>query len=152
MPVENLPGSFTYELGSKSVVFEDLRVDESGLLEVSSDQAPSKGWVRTADRARIDADGFLFFKGRADDMLIVKGVNVYPAAIQDALAGFRPRVTGYFRISLDAPGPLVTPPLVLRVEHGAQEHDDSLASLSEEIIAHCRKSLRIAPEIELTRI
>ena len=86
--------------------------------------------------------------GRADDMLIVKGVNVYPAAVQDAIARFRPRVTGHFRIALDAPGPLVTPPLTLRAEHGAQENADTLAALAEEIVAHCRKTLRIAPMIE----
>lgn len=86
--------------------------------------------------------------GRADDMLIVKGVNVYPAALQDAIARFQPRVTGHFRIALDTPGPLVTPPLALRVEHGEQETADTLASLAEEIVAHCRKILRIAPAIE----
>lgn len=86
--------------------------------------------------------------GRADDMLIVKGVNVYPAAIQDAIARFQPRVTGYFRISLEVPGPLVTPPLALRIEHGPQENTDTLTPLADEIIAHCRKTLRIAPVIE----
>jgi phenylacetate-CoA ligase len=86
--------------------------------------------------------------GRADDMLIVKGVNVYPAAVQDAIARFQPRVTGHLRIALDAPGPLVTPPLSLRVEHGERENAGTLAPLAEEIVAHCRKTLRIAPAIE----
>jgi phenylacetate-CoA ligase len=86
--------------------------------------------------------------GRADDMLIVKGVNVYPAAIQDAIARFQPRVTGYFRVSLEVPGPLVTPPLALRIEHGPQENTETLTSLAAQIITHCRKTLRIAPEIE----
>jgi phenylacetate-CoA ligase len=86
--------------------------------------------------------------GRADDMLIVKGVNVYPAAIQDAIAKFRPRVTGHFRIALDAPPPLVAPPLRLRAEHGEEIREDALPALAEEIAAHCRKTLRVAPEIE----
>lgn len=89
--------------------------------------------------------------GRTDDMLIVKGVNVYPAAIQNEIATFRPRVTGHFRIALDAPGPLVKPPLRLRVEHGPDETTDGLESLAGEIVAHCRKTLRIAPAIEWLR-
>ena len=86
--------------------------------------------------------------GRADDMLIVKGVNVYPAAVQDAIVRFQPRVTGYFRISLDTSGPLVTPPLILRIEHGDQENAETLPSLADEIVMHCRKTLRINPAIE----
>ena len=86
--------------------------------------------------------------GRADDMLIVKGVNVYPAAVQDAILRYQPRVTGYFRIVLDAPGPLVMPPLRLRIEHGERENAETLTSLTDEIVSHCRKTLRIAPAIE----
>lgn len=33
--------------------------------------------------------------GRADDMLIIKGVNVYPEAIKTAILKFRPQVTGF---------------------------------------------------------
>ena len=48
--------------------------------------------------------------GRADDMLIVKGANVYPQAIQNLVVSFQPRVTGHFRIRLPKAGPLVQPP------------------------------------------
>lgn len=47
--------------------------------------------------------------GRADDMLIVKGVNVFPEAIKKEILKFVPKVTGFFRILLDKPGPSVTP-------------------------------------------
>jgi phenylacetate-coenzyme A ligase PaaK-like adenylate-forming protein len=43
--------------------------------------------------------------GRADDMLKVKGVPVYPASLQGVINGFIPRVTGAFRIVLDVPPP-----------------------------------------------
>jgi len=85
--------------------------------------------------------------GRTDDMLIVKGVNVYPAALQDVIAGFRPRVTGQFRILLDGPGPQVTPPLNLKIERGAGETDESLPGLAATIVGACRSRLRITPEI-----
>ena len=89
--------------------------------------------------------------GRTDDMLIVKGVNVYPAAIQDVLAGFRPRVTGHFRIAFDGPGPQVTPPLTLRIEHGDGERSDDLPALAAGIAEACRARLRVTPAIEWLR-
>ncbi|UCE30707.1 MAG: AMP-binding protein [Burkholderiales bacterium] len=82
--------------------------------------------------------------GRTDDMLIVKGANVYPEAIRKLLLEFAPRVTGHFRIRLRRPGPAVDPPLRLRVE--TSEADPS--ALESELIARFRAELRIAPAIE----
>ena len=66
-------------------------------------------------------------------MLIVKGVNVYPQAIQNAIVAFAPRVTGHFRIRLPEPGPLVRPPLRLAIEHGAGLGSDDVKRLEREI-------------------
>jgi phenylacetate-CoA ligase len=85
--------------------------------------------------------------GRTDDMLTVKGVNVYPQAVADVIAQFRPRVTGAFRIRLDAPGPLVRPPLKLRLEHAGLEAAD-LALLEQQLLARLGERLRIRPELE----
>jgi acyl-CoA synthetase (AMP-forming)/AMP-acid ligase II len=43
------------------------------------------GFYRTGDMGRLDADGFLWFEGRADDMFKVKGATVYPAEVESAL-------------------------------------------------------------------
>ncbi len=86
--------------------------------------------------------------GRADDMLIVRGVNVYPAAIGSEIINFRPDVTGAFRIVLNAPGPKVDPPLRLRIEHGHDVAKGDLAALAERLRAHLRETLRITAEIE----
>jgi len=85
--------------------------------------------------------------GRTDDMLTVKGVNVYPQAVADVIAQFRPRVTGAFRIRLDAPGPLVRPPLRLRLEHAGLQVAD-LALLEQQLLARLRERLRIRPDLE----
>jgi len=86
--------------------------------------------------------------GRADDMLIVKGVNIYPEAVKTALFQFRPHVTGMFRIVLDKPGPLVTPPLRIRLEFGPETSRDDLPGLEERMSATFREEVRIAPEFE----
>jgi phenylacetate-CoA ligase len=83
--------------------------------------------------------------GRADDMLIVKGVNVYPEAIKKEILRFRPEVTGFFRILLDNPGPRVTPPLKLKVEYGSMLEETSLASLEERMLKEFKGNLRISP-------
>lgn len=52
---------------------------EEGVLEMQSGQfGNGGGWVRTTDRAIIDADGFLFIKGRADSAIIRGGFKVHP--------------------------------------------------------------------------
>jgi len=43
------------------------------------------GWFHTGDMARRDADGYYSIAGRAKDMFISGGVNVYPAEIENVL-------------------------------------------------------------------
>ena len=45
------------------------------------------GWLRTGDVGLMDEDGFLKLVDRSKDMLISGGINVYPAEIENALAG-----------------------------------------------------------------
>ncbi|MFE2416766.1 class I adenylate-forming enzyme family protein [Streptomyces hokutonensis] len=44
-----------------------------------------EGWFPTRDRGRLDADGYLFIEGRADDTIIRGGENIAPAEIEDVL-------------------------------------------------------------------
>ncbi|NMD55924.1 MULTISPECIES: class I adenylate-forming enzyme family protein [Tsukamurella] len=43
------------------------------------------GWLRTGDIAYADDEGFLFISGRAKDMLVYKGYNVYPRVLEELL-------------------------------------------------------------------
>jgi len=77
--------------------------------------------------------------GRTDDMLIVLGVNVWPSAIRDVVAGFRPKVTGEIQIVLDKPGHNVVPPLKITVEHEAGV--ENLSELKKELEVSLREKL-----------
>jgi acyl-CoA synthetase (AMP-forming)/AMP-acid ligase II len=44
-----------------------------------------QGWFHTRDRAWLDADGYLYIGGRADDTIIRGGENIAPAEIEDVL-------------------------------------------------------------------
>jgi acyl-CoA synthetase (AMP-forming)/AMP-acid ligase II len=45
------------------------------------------GWFRTGDMGHLDAEGDLFITGRASDMYISGGSNVYPLEIEEAIRG-----------------------------------------------------------------
>jgi acyl-coenzyme A synthetase/AMP-(fatty) acid ligase len=45
------------------------------------------GWYVTSDLARIDADGYVFIMGRADDCFKSKGVLIAPRELEDAILG-----------------------------------------------------------------
>ncbi|MFD0364698.1 class I adenylate-forming enzyme family protein [Nocardia sp. GCM10030253] len=45
----------------------------------------SEGWFPTRDLGRLDAEGYLFIEGRADDTIIRGGENIAPAEIEDVL-------------------------------------------------------------------
>ena len=71
-----------------------LDADQSGLLEVKPAQlGPGAEWIRTTDLARIDADGFLWILGRADQAIIRGGFKVLPDDVRAALES-HPAVAG----------------------------------------------------------
>ncbi|AHH18145.1 putative fatty-acid--CoA ligase [Nocardia nova SH22a] len=45
----------------------------------------AEGWFPTKDLAEIDAEGYLFLGGRADDTIIRGGENIAPAELEDVL-------------------------------------------------------------------
>jgi long-chain acyl-CoA synthetase len=85
-------------LGAQLRVVDDdgapLGPDQAGLLEVKPGQlGPSADWMRTTDMARIDADGFLWILGRADQAIIRGGFKVMPDDVRTALES-HPAVRG----------------------------------------------------------
>jgi acyl-coenzyme A synthetase/AMP-(fatty) acid ligase len=64
----------------------EVAVGVSGVLEVRPAQfGPDAPWMRTTDLARLDADGFLWILGRADQTIIRGGFKVQPDTVRSAL-------------------------------------------------------------------
>jgi long-chain acyl-CoA synthetase len=43
------------------------------------------GWLHTGDMGRKDADGYIYIVDRRKEMLLVRGMNVYPREIEEVL-------------------------------------------------------------------
>jgi phenylacetate-CoA ligase len=81
--------------------------------------------------------------GRTDDMLIVRGVNVFPAAVREVVARFRPRVTGALLIRPRSRGVKQEPPLPILVEGDAE--------LAETLQREIRGVLSFTAEVRMVR-
>jgi phenylacetate-CoA ligase len=85
--------------------------------------------------------------GRTDDMLIVRGINVFPSAIREVVSGFAPDVSGQVRVRPGAPGVKQEPPLPVTVELARDRRSDE--GLAEAIRARVREVLVVQTSIEL---
>jgi phenylacetate-CoA ligase len=94
---------------------------------------------RTAPRIRC--------LGRTDDMLIVRGVNVFPAAVREIVGEFAPAVSGNVLVRPRAAGVKQEPPLPVSVElaRGAGPDDALAGSIRERL----RGVLTVQTEVEL---
>jgi benzoate-CoA ligase family protein len=105
-PGEARAGSCGREVpGYEARILDDAgdlaRVDEAGSLWVNGESAFSEywripeltartkrdGWVNTGDKFSRDAEGYFYYRGRADDMMKVSGMWVSPGEVENALLG-----------------------------------------------------------------
>ncbi len=93
--------------------------------------------------------GFRFkVVGRTDDMIKVKGVNVFPSAVKGVIQSFSPDTTGEFRIILPHPGPSFGENLTIKVEHGENIREEALEKLAVKLRTAIREKLVFSPLIK----
>jgi phenylacetate-CoA ligase len=85
--------------------------------------------------------------GRTDDMLIVRGVNVFPSAVREVVNGFAPAVSGHILVRPAAPGVKQEPPLPVSVELARDARPDP--DLAEAIRERLRNLLVVQTRVEL---
>lgn len=107
-------------------------------LEVLSTSCPCG---RTSPRVRC--------VGRTDDMLIVRGINVWPSAVREVVSTFRPRLTGNLRIRVAFEGHSTQDRLPVVVEHAADLGADQVRALSQDLEQRITQVLAFRPRLEL---
>lgn len=94
-------------------------------------------WCRTGDLFSIDAEGYLVFQGRADDLFKVGGIFVAPREVEDCLLG-HPAVSVAAVIPAEDNG-LTKPKAIVVLRPDARDRDKK--SLSDELKAHVQSKL-----------
>jgi phenylacetate-CoA ligase len=85
--------------------------------------------------------------GRTDDMLIVRGVNVFPSAIREVVNEFAPQVSGHIVVKPRRAGVKQEPPLPVSAELGPDQH--AAEELADEIGTRLREVLSVRAVVEL---
>jgi len=85
--------------------------------------------------------------GRTDDMLIVRGVNIFPSAVREVVGDFAPQVSGNILVVPQATGVKQDPPLPVSVELAPGGTAD--AALAEAIREKLRDVLVVQTRIDL---
>jgi phenylacetate-CoA ligase len=85
--------------------------------------------------------------GRTDDMLIVRGVNLFPSAVRDVVSEFAPEVSGRILVKPDGADVKQEPPLPVSVELARGRTAD--ATLAETIRDRLREVLLVQMRVDL---
>jgi len=97
---------------------------------------------------RCGRTGFRFrVVGRSDDMLNIKGINVFPNGISTVIETMVPDVNGEFQIVLDHPSPYTR--LNITVEYGAGIDPDQTDALARKLERKIKAVLNFSAIIEL---
>ena len=128
----------------------NVKQGESGALWIKAESAakyywnkPEKtaetmvdGWLNTGDTYREDADGYLIYEGRSDDMLKVGGIWCSPVEIESCLIT-HPAVLEAAVIGKADADQLIKPKAVVVLKQAGS----GSAALTEELAALCKKTL-----------
>ncbi|MBI5763699.1 MAG: AMP-binding protein [Planctomycetes bacterium] len=111
-----------------------VRYRTSDIIEVTATEPCSCG--RTSPRFRVI--------GRVDDMLVIRGINVFPGRVVDAIHRFSDRLTGEYRVQVSREAPIQEFRVVVE-----ERSPGASPRLAAELADALEKSLSIRPTIQL---
>ena len=89
--------------------------------------------------------------GRDDDMLIIRGVNVFPSQIEAVLLGF-PGLAPHYQIVLTREGPLDTVTLEVELVVDASSDESFLAQKADEIRRHLKSMIGVTCAVVVKKV
>lgn len=96
-------------------------------------QTIQNGWLRTGDLAKVDEEGFIYIVDRIKDLIISKGLNIYPRQIEEQLM-LIPSVKLAAVIGVNDPHSGEIPAAFIELEEGYGE--DELVKIKAELKQH----------------
>ncbi len=120
--------------------FPVLRYRTGDITRLIPEQCPCGRTTRRMD----------YITGRSDDMIIIKGVNIFPSQIEEVLAAFK-EVSPHYLLILHRQKGFIKD-LEIQVELNPESFSDSykeLEALESRIRRHLRSTLSLAPRIKL---
>ncbi len=120
--------------------FPVLRYRTGDITRLIPEQCPCGRTTRRMD----------YITGRSDDMIIIKGVNIFPSQIEEVLANFK-EVSPHYLLILHRQKGFIKD-LEIQVELNPESFSDSykeLEALESRIRRHLRSTLSLAPRIKL---
>ena len=84
--------------------------------------------------------------GRSDDMITVKGINVFPSQIRTVINKYLNKLSGQFQIILDKPLPIEN--LHISIEKSQKTSSLELEILKNKLISEFKNNLHLMPHID----
>ncbi len=84
--------------------------------------------------------------GRSDDMITVKGINVFPSQIRTVINKYLNKLSGQFQIILDKPFPIEN--LHISIEKSQKTSSLELEILKNKLISEFKNDLHLMPHID----
>lgn len=136
-----------YEVKIVNDEMVELPVGEAGELIVRGDcvmqgylnnpdataETIQNGWLRTGDIAKVDEEGYVYIVDRIKDLIISKGINIYPRQIEEHLM-LLPAVKLAAVIGMNDPHSGEVPIAFIELEDGYE--DTTPSSIKSELKEH----------------
>jgi len=130
-----------------------IRVKSPGMIdrylddERATQLAFRDGWFMPGDLGKFTADGNLIFCGRADHMMIMNGINIYPAEIEQVIT-LHPAVRDVAAVSLRSAIHQDVPVCAVVIDSGAKVTENELLHFAgPRLGSHGPKRIVVLEEI-----
>ena len=116
----------------------------------ATDAAFKDDWFYPGDLGKLTPDGQLIYMGRSDDLMIMNGINIYPAEIEQAMCAHAD-ITDAVALPLKHPIHQDIPVCAVTLRAGAQISEQELmAFASQRLGSHRPKNITILNKIPRT--
>ncbi len=106
------------------------------------------GWLKTGDLGKMDEEGFIYIVDRKKDLIISKGINIYPREIEEVLINY-PSIKNAAVIGVKDEKGVEVPVAYLELEEGKSVDESEVRKYLKENLANFKipKSIYVVKEL-----